>query len=135
MMTTSFHNGLSFTRGQVNTNAAKEREKEKAEIYIRALFELAENCDFGAKRDEDIRDCLVVGITDKELSQKLQLMPTLTLAQAIQQVRHSEDVARQISLQTRERQQGLIQHVAIRSSARKRGLWGGKRRESRTWQL
>lgn len=103
-----------------------------SEMYIRALYELAENCDFGAERDDDIRDCLVVGITDKELYQKLQLMLTLTLAQAIQQVRHSEDVARQISLQTREQQQGLIQHVTIRSSARKRGLWGGKGRESRT---
>lgn len=37
---------------------------EKAEMYIRALYELAENCEFGANRDENIRDRLVVGIRD-----------------------------------------------------------------------
>uniref|UniRef100_A0AAV2K977 Reverse transcriptase/retrotransposon-derived protein RNase H-like domain-containing protein n=1 Tax=Knipowitschia caucasica TaxID=637954 RepID=A0AAV2K977_KNICA len=72
---------------------------EKAEAYIRVLYELAENCDFSDKRDEHIRDRLVVGIKDKELSLKLQLTADLTLAHVIQQVRQSEEVAKQISLQ------------------------------------
>lgn len=72
---------------------------EKAEAYIRVLYELAENCDFGDKRDEHIRDRLVLGIRDKELSQKLQLTADLTLAHVIQQVRQSEEVVKQISLQ------------------------------------
>uniref|UniRef100_A0AAV2LWA8 Retrotransposon gag domain-containing protein n=1 Tax=Knipowitschia caucasica TaxID=637954 RepID=A0AAV2LWA8_KNICA len=63
---------------------------EKAEAYIRVLYELAENCDFSDKRDEHIRDRLVVGIKDKELSLKLQLTADLTLAHVIQQ----EDVAK-----------------------------------------
>ena len=73
---------------------------EKAEAYIRVLYELAENCEFGDKRDEHIRDRLVVGIRDKELSQKFQLTADLTLAQVIQQVRQQEEVAKQVSLQT-----------------------------------
>jgi hypothetical protein len=83
-----------------------EREKRQNVLYIRAPYELSENCDFGAKREEHIQDRLVVGITDKEFSQKLQLMPTLALAQAIQKVRQSGDVAKQISLQMGNRSTG-----------------------------
>ncbi|KAL1249361.1 hypothetical protein QQF64_020366 [Cirrhinus molitorella] len=37
-----------------------QRPGEKAECYIRALYELSENCEFGANRNEHIRDRLVV---------------------------------------------------------------------------
>lgn len=50
---------------------------EKAVTYI--CYELAAYCEYGDKRDEHICDRLVVGIRDKRLSQKLQLMSTLTL--------------------------------------------------------
>lgn len=42
-------------------------------MYSRTLYELAEHCQFGATRDEHIRDRLVVGIADKELSRQFQL--------------------------------------------------------------
>lgn len=64
------------------------------------LYELAENCEVGNKRDEDIRGRLVMDIRDKELSQKFQLTAYLTLAQVIQQVCQQEEVAKQMSLQT-----------------------------------
>ena len=44
---------------------------------------MSEHCEFGLNRDEHIRDRIVVGIVDKELSRKLQLMAELTLAQTI----------------------------------------------------
>lgn len=47
---------------------------ERTETFIRALYQLSEHCDFAAKREEHIRDRIVVGISDKELSQKLQLI-------------------------------------------------------------
>ena len=47
---------------------------ETVEGFIRSLHELAENCDFGNK-SEQIRDRVVIGIRDKELSEKLQLFP------------------------------------------------------------
>lgn len=72
---------------------------EKAEAYIRALYELSEHCEFGPNRDENIRDRLVVGIRDKELSRKLQLMEDLTLEMAVQEVRQEEEVKAQVSLQ------------------------------------
>ena len=41
-----------------------------------------ETCDYAALKEEMIRDCLVVGIRDKSLSEKLQMNAALTLEQA-----------------------------------------------------
>ncbi|KAK7878016.1 hypothetical protein WMY93_031329 [Mugilogobius chulae] len=73
---------------------------ETAEQYIRVLYELAEHCDFGDKRDEHIRDRLVVGIHDKELSRKFQLKADLTLLEVVEQVRQAEEIMKQVSLQS-----------------------------------
>lgn len=61
-----------------------QRPGEKAECYIRALYELSENSEFGTSRNEHVRDRLVVGIRDKELSRRMQLMTALTLETAVQ---------------------------------------------------
>ena len=63
------------------------------------MYELAEHCEFGRNRDENIRDRIVVGILDKEVSRKLQLTKNLTLALTIETVRQSEEVASQVSMQ------------------------------------
>lgn len=44
-----------------------QRPGEKAETFIRALYELSEHCDFSANREENIRDRIVVGILDKDV--------------------------------------------------------------------
>lgn len=49
-----------------------QQPSEKAEAFIRAVYELSEHCEFGAMRDENICDRIVVGILDKELSRRLQ---------------------------------------------------------------
>ncbi|KAK0139111.1 hypothetical protein N1851_024338 [Merluccius polli] len=59
-----------------------QKPGEMAETFIRALYELSENCDFGVIKSEHIRDRLVVGIRDKGLSRRLQLMSDLTLETA-----------------------------------------------------
>lgn len=69
-----------------------QRPGEMAEEYIRSLHELANTCDFGAAKDENIRDWLMIGILDRKLSEKLQLMPDLTLRNTIELVRQSEQV-------------------------------------------
>ncbi|KAL6482004.1 hypothetical protein MHYP_G00100840 [Metynnis hypsauchen] len=75
-----------------------QQQGETAEQYIRVLYELAEYCEFGDKRDEHIRDRLVVGIQD--LSRKFQLKVDLTLAEVIDQARQAEEITKQISLQS-----------------------------------
>ena len=76
--------------------------------FITKLYALVEYCEYGALREEMIRDCLVVGLLDATLSEKLQLDPDLTLEKAIAKVRNAETV--KISKQLSE---GRIQAIWI----------------------
>uniref|UniRef100_A0A3B4U8Y0 ribonuclease H n=1 Tax=Seriola dumerili TaxID=41447 RepID=A0A3B4U8Y0_SERDU len=98
---------------------------ETAEMYIRTLYELAEYCEFGDKRDEHLRDRLVVGIIDKELSRRFQLMANLTLAQVIEQVRQAEEITKQVSLQSNqpEARPANVDFVRRRDSRQKKKRW------------
>ena len=73
-------------------NQRVQREGEKAESFITALFTLAEHCAYDDLREDLIRDRIVVGIRDHELSRKLQLQADLTLERVITQVRQNEDI-------------------------------------------
>ena len=77
----------------------KQASGESSESFIRALYELAEHCDFPDKNDQ-IRHQIVIGLKDKDVSEKLQHRSTLTLEQAIQYARQTELVKTQIQDQT-----------------------------------
>ena len=63
---------------------------EGVEVFMRNMYELAEHCYFdGNVKDEQIRDRIVIGLSDKELSQILQMKPELSLDMAIQTARQS----------------------------------------------
>ena len=62
------------------------------EQFIASLYSLAELCEFGALKDELIRDRIVVGIRDKALSEWMQVDPNLTLDKAKWEVRQREVV-------------------------------------------
>lgn len=61
------------------------------DIFITALFALAENCEYGELHDDLLRDRLVVGIRDASLSERMQLD---SIAKAITD-RQSEEIKRQ----------------------------------------
>ena len=56
--------------------------KESSKQYITALYELVKNCEYGDLQDEMLWDHLVIGVRDKELSEKLQMDADLTLERA-----------------------------------------------------
>ena len=62
------------------------------ESFITAVHTLAEHCQFGALREELIRDRIVVGILKLSYRESLQLDAELTLAKAITKVRQSAAV-------------------------------------------
>ena len=72
-----------------------QKEGESVEEYIRHMYELSEHADF-ADRESTIRDRLVLGLLDQELSEKLQLESELTLTKATQLTRQSQLVKLQI---------------------------------------
>ena len=47
---------------RANFHKRDQQPTETVEEYVRVLYDLAEKCDFGGKRDEHIRDRLVIGI-------------------------------------------------------------------------
>nr|XP_054591370.1 uncharacterized protein LOC129155169 [Nothobranchius furzeri] len=79
-------------------NSRQQQQGESAEIFITDVHKLAEHCKFGALMEEMIRDCIVVGIRDSRLSERLQLDPHLTLAKTITQVRQQEEIKKQQQL-------------------------------------
>ena len=76
-------------------NKRRQGEQETVDDFITDLYQLAANCECGNLHDELIRDRIVVGIKDSELSEKLQMEATLTLEQAVTSVRQSEAVKKQ----------------------------------------
>lgn len=79
-----------------------------------ALYGLSEHCDFGASRGENIRDRIVVGILNKDISRKMQLMKDQLLTLTIETVRQSEEVTLQVSI-CKERQRAPYTKLLTRA--------------------
>ena len=78
------HRNVIYERARFNRRT--QQPGETAEEFIMALYELADNCEYAAMKDEMIRDLIVVGIRDSSLSERLQVDPELTLEKANQSV-------------------------------------------------
>lgn len=70
-------------------------QNKAVDVFITALYALAENCQYGALHDELIRDRIVVGLRDTSLSERMQLDKDLMLEKAVNMARQSEVVKRQ----------------------------------------
>ena len=70
--------------------------EETAEQFIMDLYHLVESCDYPEGfKEEAIRDRLVVGIRDRNLSESLQLDANLTLETAKKKIRQREAIVEQ----------------------------------------
>ena len=101
---TKFDNHFAPKRNVIHERAMFNKRDQllddSAESFIRVLYEMAERCHFGAAKDDVIRDRLVVGISENELSQRLQLKADLKLCDAITDIRQAEVVKAQVSAQS-----------------------------------
>ena len=88
----------------VRLNVVLERQKfkrrrqspdESVDNLLSDLHRLAENCNFGALKEEFIRDQLLAGINDTKLADTLTLDPELTLSKAANKIRQKEELRRQ----------------------------------------
>ena len=76
-------------------NRRVQQPGEAVDVFITALYALAENCRYAALHDELIRDRIVVGLRDTSLSERMQLDADLTLEKAVNMARQSEVIKRQ----------------------------------------
>ncbi|UYV71229.1 hypothetical protein LAZ67_8002294 [Cordylochernes scorpioides] len=112
-------------------NRRSQGETEPVEEFITNLYVLAETCSYGILKEEMIRDRLVVGVKNLNLSEKLQLESELTLEKAIQIVRQSESVKNQqkeIRQDTEDRNVDVIDRKGSRNgtNVRKTRMKGTK---------
>ena len=80
---------------RAKSNSRKQQAGESVDKFIKDLYNLARYCNFGALKDELIRDRIVVGIDNRELSEKMQLDPKLTLEKATNLARQRETIKQQ----------------------------------------
>ena len=63
-----------------------------------ALYRLGEHCKYGSLQTEMVKDRIVVGLRDRNLSERLQLEADLTLEKVITMACQSESVRKQQSV-------------------------------------
>ena len=90
----SVKRNVIFERAKFNSRI----QGESVDSFITDLYGLARYCNFGALKDELIRDRIVVGLRNRHLSERLQLDPKLTLEKATNLGRQREWVKHQQSI-------------------------------------
>jgi len=89
----NIHKNVILERAKFNRR--NQLPGESAEQYITALYHQVEHCQYGELAQEMIRDRLVVGISDKALSERLCMDAELTLEKAKMMIRQREAVHEQ----------------------------------------
>ncbi|KAJ8893966.1 hypothetical protein PR048_006567 [Dryococelus australis] len=67
-----------------STLESTSRRGESIDSFVTALRRLSYNCGFDALHDDLIKDCIVCGVWDKRIKDRLLREPNLTLANAVQ---------------------------------------------------
>ena len=117
-------------RGRFNQTV--QRAGDTVEEFVRHLYEIAGHCDFSDKKDEYIRDRIVLGMADRELSECLQLRSDVTMEDAIHAARQSELVRTQMSAQVSQGMSLNLQEVRANSS--KGSAQGARHKTGKQWK-
>ena len=101
-------------------NQCRQEVEESAEEFITSLYCLAENCAYGALKEEMIRDRIVVGVRDAKLSEKMQLETALTLAMAVKMVRECESIKKQQAVVRTDKMPQSVNVDAVKTAKQKK---------------
>ena len=108
-------------------NQRKQEEGESVDSFITALHGLAEHCNYGALRSKMIRDRIVVGLLNVNVSIKLQTDPELTLEKATTLARQHKSVIKQQEVVRGEQKQQRVDAVEFKKTGERRGKQPQKR--------
>lgn len=112
-------------------NQRIQKPDEGVEAFIRSLYDLSAHCEFGTNQNEHIRDRLVVGLSDKQVSRDLQMVADLSLDDAVKTARQAERVKENLRSQMSDHEAtatpGTTQdiHQTTRDRGYKRGRGRG----------
>ena len=95
---TSKESSAEKQRKHARRRARGFSRRESVDSLITDLYGLAKYCNFGTLKDELIRERIVVGLRNCDLSEKLQLDPKLTLEKAMNLAWQRETVQQQQSI-------------------------------------
>ncbi|KAL3179152.1 hypothetical protein MRX96_038252 [Rhipicephalus microplus] len=112
--------GRTWIYERAKFNSRKQESHESANAFVTELYRLAETCEYGDLKEELIRDRLVVGLADTQLSEKLQLNAELTLEAAVTAARNSEMIKLQ-QKNLRPQQQAPAAADAMRGCSKSKG--------------
>jgi hypothetical protein len=90
-----FNKAVNIVYERARFNKRNQLEGESFELYFTALHRLVKNCNFGALKDEMLRDRIVVGVRDSKLSESLQMNKNLSLNEAVGKAKLWETVKAQ----------------------------------------
>jgi len=90
-----FERSINIIYERARFNKRNQLEGESFENYLTSLHKLVKSCNFGALKDEMLRDRIVVGVKDDKLSESLQMDRNLSLNKAIDKVKLWESVKTQ----------------------------------------
>ena len=125
---TYFRPKVNYLECRVLFQNRVQNYEEPIEQFIRALYEIAENCNYGENKHENIRDRIVIGCQDKEVSQSLRLKGNeLTLNDAITTARQYEQVKSQLSTKRMTDVDELTLQFKTMSRKRNTGYKGGQK--------
>ena len=95
---TYFNGSKNVIFERARFNQRRQEADESVDEFVTALYRLVEHCDYGTLKDEMVRDRIVVGIRDEQLSERMQLDAHLSLKTAVDQIRQRETVRKQQSV-------------------------------------
>ena len=101
---------IIYERAKFNTR--DQQEGETTDEYITVLYELIETCEYGALKEDILRNRIVVGIRDKSMSEKLQLQNDLTLEKVKMATRQKDAVRQQSQQLVTSAKEHLVEDVS-----------------------
>ncbi|KAL3187041.1 hypothetical protein MRX96_026133 [Rhipicephalus microplus] len=101
-------------------NSRKQEAHESVDAFVTELYRLAETYEYGDLKEELIRDRLVVGLADTQLSEKLKLNAEMTLEAAVTAARNSKTFKLQ-QKDLRPQQQAPAAVDAMRGCSKRKG--------------
>ena len=125
---TYFRPKVNYLEYRVSFQNRVQNNDEPIEQFIRSLYEIAENGNYGENKHENVRDRIVIGCQDKELSQSLRIKGNeLTLDEAITTARQYEQVKSQLNTKRMTDVDELTSQFKTMSRKRNSGYKGGQK--------